>query len=136
MNREIKFRAWDKDAKIMYQVEVFNLREGFVSNEKYLGEMINVGSILECHTHCLPISDVELMQYTGLKDKNGKEIYSGDLLKIEGKPSMCEVFYETPSFKIKGDFEGSYILSRLDSHIRYDVIGNVWENPDLLEKTK
>lgn len=67
--REIKFRAWQKDKKMMCEVKNIH----FVSEQASLKEKENV-------TNTRPFKDIELMQFTGLYDKNGKEIYEGDIL--------------------------------------------------------
>jgi uncharacterized phage protein (TIGR01671 family) len=71
MNREIKFRAWDKIDKIMRQVTCYNLYDEYVR----LDEDNSGNSITR------KIDDVILMQFTGLLDKNGKEIYEGDIVR-------------------------------------------------------
>lgn len=110
--REIKFRLWDKEEKKMYTpARIF--ADGFTLDFK----SENKGGIL--------------MQYTGLKDKNGKEIYEGDILGWESDSiPNAEVIYNqkdcrfTPFSRSCPDdkwvFNGG------------EVIGNIYENPELL----
>ena len=92
----------------------------------------------------LDFDEVELMQYTGLKDKNGKEIYVGDILKSESGAWLCEV-RDSPSFAgfdfklIKApagcewQIGDNFLLSELRiNEARYEVIGNIYENSELL----
>ena len=134
--REIKFRAWDKTAKKF--VDDFSLRENGdlqFYNEKTLKWV------------SMPKERYVLMQYTGLKDKNGKEIYKGDVVrhdyaKGEEFPSngLMVVGSETPDgVRIVGfemfDSRSSTTYS-FDTTGEYDVdveiIGNIYENPELL----
>ena len=85
--REIKFRAWDKENKVMIYPKGI-LFDGRVVN-------FNCG-ILE------PFEEYELMQFTGLYDKNGKEIYEGDIIKysFDGKKAQSPVFFLDGCFSV------------------------------------
>jgi uncharacterized phage protein (TIGR01671 family) len=118
--RKIKFRAWDKENK-----EMFNTGTGF--ND--VPEEIKIESV----KRKIKISSVKfiLMQYTGLKDKNEKEIYEGDVVKDVG--IIGEIIYVECSFRINP--EGNKKIEFTESLLNYDnleVIGNIHENPELL----
>jgi hypothetical protein len=111
--REIKFRAWDEEIGQVIAVDYF--QDGYAYY--YDGK----DEIQRCSARTL-------MQYTGLKDKNGKDIYEGDILDWPTK-SVHEdgvVRYIENGFWLK-NWEGK-------SHWPYNstVIGNIYENPDLL----
>ena len=126
--REIKFRAWDKKNKAMfYPQELIQL------DRVYAGYFDDSGC---------PKTDenIILMQYTGLKDKNGREIYEGDIVKYKGllgrkKIGIVKYIEEEALFAIIENYTKdtlwSFDLSCADD---LEVIGNIYENPELLEE--
>jgi len=124
--RKIKFRAWDKSDKIMY----YNVQTGIVfDDESHYDFRRFIG-----HQERDDYHEWELMQYTGLKDKLGNEIYEADVL--ETKEGCCGVVTYN---------EGQYVLSTQYGSYNNDLFylvknhggiveGNVHENPELLEK--
>ena len=116
--REIKFRAWHKVEKKMSKP--FGLGEEIVrdKNDEYLGLVYE--------------DDLIIMQYTGLKDKNGREIYEGDIVRFkDGLIAKVEFDPEFGAFVVvsEDDVVPLYRLMRLEP----EVIGNIYENPELLE---
>ena len=112
--REIKFRAWDKLNKEMFNVEIMNFQEKQVYKD-----------IVSYRT----FNDIELMEYTGLEDKNGKEIYEGDILFESSIEEYFKVIFENGSFRAEVD---EYSLDLEDYARICEVVGNIYENPELL----
>ncbi|EAF8382835.1 hypothetical protein A0E69_06220 [Listeria monocytogenes] len=132
--REIEFRAWDKEVKEMdYNPSVIEIWQNKPINEQFRLE-----------------SEEKLvwMQYTGLKDKNGKKIFEGDIVAFSEDDfhvfnSQVEYFLEDgyPAFDIKVPstyYFDSNVFSEVSMSGLYEieVIGNIHENPELLEGTE
>ena len=140
MNREIKFRVWDNKYKYMnYKVLVgiYGDWEKVKDDKNYTAcamwiEPDKVDYKCEPHwAHFEPYhKDIHLMQYTGLKDKNGVEVYEGDKAMFDYEwtepDEIGEITWnkDTASFQIKGHISSSS-MKHLD---RMKVIGNIYEN--------
>lgn len=138
--REIKFRCWSKEVEKMYYSVTID-ENGKV---EHAFELDNEGRVkskpgTKTEEDCIP------MQFTGLKDENGEEIYEGDLFgKMGGnveKPDEYEVhaivYFDTDlaAFCIDDNRGGwQYLHDYLsEPRNRREVIGNIWENPELME---
>ncbi|UUI41158.1 YopX family protein [Oceanobacillus oncorhynchi] len=139
--REFKFNAWIKAHEIMVAVDSIDFAE-----EEIL--IIDDTGI----DRYFPFEEIELLQYTGLRDKNGKEIYEGDLIKKQFKDRRIGNFYAVgqvvfsrwyAGFTVPYNYHGYTNLERLSSDVdedgwivanqKMDVIGNIYKNPELLE---
>ena len=120
--REIKFRTWHKEKKIMGEVLGIDIlhKEIFFSNED-----------VDCYEHT-DFKDVELMQYTGLKDKNNKEIYEGDIVTLHN--SRYKVIFKTEGarFVLRNDEFELEITFINNNNERMEIVGNIYENSELL----
>ena len=127
MSREIKFRAWLREEKKMVNVETIDFTD---KSMQYLEKNEIIDAYL---LRRVIFDDIELMQYTGIKDKNGVEIYEGDLVKIldNVNETICEVRFEYGGYILKnGDLreELLYLEERF-----MEVVGNIYENEELLK---
>jgi len=135
--REIKFRAWLKEDRKMEDVKTIDFTDKSI---QYLekNEFINAYLLRR-----VSFDDVELMQYIGLKDKNGKEIYEGDIIKYKFpydkrlKHISPVKFLETEaSFGIKDRYGNEIPLYTISANNYFEVIGNIYENKNLLEENR
>lgn len=131
MKQEIKFRAWNKKDKVMVDVAAMNF------GPSGLWSLIEDADDAE-----LQLADnYELMQYTGLKDKNGREIYEGDIVRTgednigDPDPTIGQVIMREGSWLIENEKKQEEIglFSEITSR---EVIGNIFEDKQLLERKR
>ena len=128
MNREIKFRAWDgKKMNNNIGIHPFIMCNHSMlpkDDSNYIEEGDGSKTFLTCYD--------KLMQYTGLKDKNGKEIYEGDICKS----SDCRIGvikWDTDSLSFFRFVDDGTDTVNYCSFQDFKVIGNIYENPELLK---
>ena len=130
--REIKFRAWD--GELMHNVDELHFPVGGMH---WFGPGVGKGWAREC----------PVMQYTGLKDKNGVEIYEGDVIQyIETRSCKCPkceneqytILNQGEVVIVEGMTKHNFIPNgefyTLDDSWQWEVIGNIYENPGLISE--
>lgn len=117
--REIKFRAWDKVEKRFWYFTLQEILERRMSYRGSWDEKVLIG---------------EKTQYTGLKDKDGREIYEGDIVRenYDGESEDGVVIFCDGSFNVRFKPEEELLIG-CDSE-ETEIIGNIYENPELMEE--
>ena len=122
-----KFRAWHKTWEEMGEVKRIRFNdEGNITTVLVVGKTLGSNAYLK---------DVKLMQSTGLFDKNNKEIFEGDIVKMSkdvySEPTYYEVVrHRGGAYRLESKQHGCELWLR---HTDCEVVGNVYENPELLE---
>lgn len=123
-----RFRAWLKNDKEMIEADEIHWDRGQLD---FVGDAI---------TFMRKADEIELMKSTGLKDKNGQEIFEKDIVDYKGRKAIIKWHGSYASFiyifvdelqKRVADWKPLYL-----SYYRFEVVGNIYENPELLEVTK
>lgn len=128
--KEIKFRAWDKKSKLFIY--------GWLDGTDFV---VSVNPDFSEHEwDGLPLDEMELEQweqYTGLKDKNGKEICDGDIIRFSVKAKKHDWYTVVVTWD---EIEAGWMFGKFipcdfsGERTDHQVIGNVWENPELIHK--
>ena len=138
MNREIKFRFWGNFGELNEEEDVCEMKMLY-GNRFCFFESEPINDLFDCR-------NFQVMQYTGLKDKNGKEIYEGDIVSIEYGKGVVEYSEKQAMFIINwiGDNESyneslaynprNYIYGKTRKDI--EIIGNIYENPEFTQSSE
>ena len=126
MSRDIKFRIWDNEFKKMdYPVSYVLSNNWFgVTSSFYLDDN-------ETYDYPIDNKDYELMQFIGLTDKYGKEIYEGDILQCT--TGIAYVVWEDAAFALKSPGSEAVDWEHSSYYEKCEIIGNIHDNPELIK---
>lgn len=131
MSRDIKFRAWDK------------VNKGFINGFNMIGYSTGQGAPskqLQRFNSYWNDEDIVLMQCTGLRDKNGKKIYEGDILAFYQEPfGIRKEVVEFRDFCFSVGLSYNFIFNKFVIQFEdtgFEVIGNIYEHPHLIEEAQ
>lgn len=126
-----KFRAWSTDKKIMAEVRTLRFTDELVETDKFVERSIE---------------GAKLMQSTGLLDKNGKEIFEGDILKVANNDSSWfevvkydhdKAMFISKEVNLKYEVPETPLYDLFSPYLfKVEVIGNIWEDGDLIDGKK
>lgn len=127
--KEIKFRAWHKESQCILTVDFIDFN--YKNDDGSIGLVAFIEPINEFDEdidYACKLNEIELMQFTGIKDKNDKEIYEGDILSYsrDNQKKIDYVKWYAPCF-ILGEIIMGYCKD-------FEIIGNIYENPELFEE--
>lgn len=133
MNRQIKFRAWDKVTKKFLWpwpdgFYLFGETTCFDLIEQQVREYVPEG----CDP-MLRINDVEIMQFTGLHDSEGREVYEGDAVRLKNGDILTIKYSEIVPWFVFVENDGTEYLPSIEDYDNLKIIGNVFENPELVK---
>lgn len=129
MDNRFKFRIWDKPtSKMFYDVALgfikAPMRSDWVCADTPDGQISYTGNRLK---------DIEIMQCTGLEDKNGKLIFEGDIAINEG--TVCIIKWDNDKCAFFAETASEYFAFEEDITIEdFEIIGNIYQNPELIEE--
>ena len=126
MNREIKFRIWDIENKEMLKVQELDFEPTFYGGR--------IAIRPDQYNDYFDTEDMILMQYTGLNDKNGKEIYEGDIVGDNKIKWIVKWNKHRMGFSLYPTTKQLYdeMPINVENELGFKILGNIYENPELL----